>query len=88
MHVKVYSFMIRGLVGEAEAVDTSLLNYELKLITSLVTRITDLSSTRIFNLLLVNMETKLNCMAYNYFMSTTIRKCTMWSSSHFHTPAE
>jgi hypothetical protein len=51
MHVKVYGFMIRGFIGEAETMDTSLLNYEIKLITSLVTRIVDLSSTRIFNLL-------------------------------------
>lgn len=45
MHIKVYGFMIRGFIGEAEAMDTSLLNYEIKLITSLVTRITDLSSS-------------------------------------------
>ena len=63
MHVKVYGFMIRGFIGEAEAMDTSLLNYEVKLITRLVTRITDLSSSRIFNLLLVKMEQKLNCRA-------------------------
>jgi hypothetical protein len=88
MHVKVYGFMIRGFIGEAETMDTSLLNYEIKLITSLVTRIVDLSSTRIFNLLLVKMEQKLSCMAYNNFMSTSIMKCIMWSSSHFHSPAE
>ena len=56
MHVKVYGFMIWGFIGEAEAMDTSLLNYELKFVTNFVTRFTDLSSIRIFNLLLVNME--------------------------------
>lgn len=50
MHIKVYSFMIRGLVSEAEAVDTSLLNYEFKLIASLGTGIMDLVAIRVFNL--------------------------------------
>lgn len=56
MHIKVYGFVIWGFIGEAEAMDTSLLNYELKFVTSFVTGITDLSSIRIFNLLLLNME--------------------------------
>jgi hypothetical protein len=50
MHVKVYSFMIRGLIGEAEAVDTPLLNYEFELITNLGTRIMDLIATRVLHL--------------------------------------
>lgn len=49
-YIKIYSFMVWGFIGEAEAMDASLLNYELKLITSLVTRITDLSTIRILNL--------------------------------------
>lgn len=50
MHIKVHSFMIRGLVGEAETVDTSLLNYEFELITNLGTRIMELIAIRVFHL--------------------------------------
>ena len=56
MHIEVYGFVIRRFIGEAETMDTSLLNYELKLITSLISRITDLSTIRIFNLSLINMR--------------------------------
>jgi hypothetical protein len=56
MHIKVYGFVIRRFIGEAETMDTSLLNYELKLITSLISRVVDLSAVRIFNLSLVNMR--------------------------------
>jgi hypothetical protein len=50
MHIEVYGFMIRRFIGEAEAMNTSLLNYELKLITSFISWVTDLSAIRIFNL--------------------------------------
>jgi hypothetical protein len=59
MHVEVYSFVVRGFIREAEAMDASLLNYELKLITSLISRITDLSAIRILNLSLVKMVSQL-----------------------------
>jgi hypothetical protein len=59
MHIKVYSFVIWGFICEAEAMDTSLLNYELKLITGLISRITDLSAIRILNLSLVKMVSQL-----------------------------
>jgi hypothetical protein len=59
MHIKVYSFVIRGFIREAEAMDTSLLNYELKLITSLISRITDLTAIRILNLSLGKMVSQL-----------------------------
>jgi hypothetical protein len=50
MHIKVYGFVIRRFVGEAEAMDAPLLDYELKLVASLITRVTDLGAIRIFNL--------------------------------------
>jgi hypothetical protein len=59
MHIKVYSFVIWRFIREAEAMDTSLLNYELKLITGLISRITDLSAIRILNLSLVKMVSQL-----------------------------
>lgn len=59
MNIEVYRFVIWGFVREAEAMDASLLNYELKLITSLISRITDLSAIRILNLPLVKMALQL-----------------------------
>lgn len=59
MNIEVYRFVIWGFVREAEAMDASLLNYELKLITSLISRITDLSAIRILNLSLVKMALQL-----------------------------
>ena len=59
VHIKVYGFVIWRFIGEAEPMDTSLLNYELKLITSLISRVADLSAIRIFNLPVVNMGSAL-----------------------------
>lgn len=59
MHIEVYSLVIWRFIHEAEAMDSSLLNYELKLITSLISRITDLSAIRILNLPLVKMVSQL-----------------------------
>jgi hypothetical protein len=59
MNIEVYRFVIWGFVREAEAMDASLLNYELKLVTSLISGITDLSAIRILNLSLVKMALQL-----------------------------
>lgn len=59
MNIEVYRFVIWGFVREAEAMDASLLNYELKLVTSLISGITDLSAIRILNLSLVKMVSQL-----------------------------
>jgi hypothetical protein len=50
VYIKVHSFMVRGLISEAETVDTSLLDYKFELIASLVTRIMELIAIRVLNL--------------------------------------
>ena len=47
MYVKVYGFMIGGLVGKAKAIKTLLLTNKFKLFTYLVAEIMNLSSMRI-----------------------------------------
>jgi hypothetical protein len=61
MHIKVYGLVIRRFVGETEAMDAPLLDYELKLVANLITRVADLGATRIFNLSLTKDGARLNC---------------------------
>lgn len=68
MNIKVYGFVIWRFISEAEAMDASLLNYELKLIASLISRVTDLSAIRIFNLSVVKMVSAL------YYLSEYSKK--------------
>ncbi len=59
-YIKIYSFMVWGFIGEAEAVNASPMNYEFKLIADLVTGIMDLITIGISNLPYIKVESVLD----------------------------
>lgn len=50
MYIKVYGFMIRRLVCEAEAVDSFMMGHKLKFLTDLITKIMNLITSRSLHL--------------------------------------
>jgi hypothetical protein len=66
MHIKVYGLVVRRFVGEAEAMDAPLLDYELKLVTNLIARVADLGAIRIFNLPLIAYGVRISCKKKRY----------------------